>query len=114
MQRSGSIKTEDLGLESAQLLCPRCGGHQITHIGATFFERDEDAPQEVVTAVQGQTTSVSVQSATGTLNPSARRHGVLMHFHCEACSGKGVRIDLAFAQHMGKTEISWRFDPFGP
>lgn len=111
MLRSGNIKTVDVGSHTSDLICPRCGGENLHHDGATFFDRSEDAPQEVVIKVHGSSASSSIQEARLTENPSSRRHGMLIHFSCETCPSPKGRINLAIAQHKGCTEISWQFDP---
>lgn len=110
MVQSGDIKSVEVGLQTSELLCPRCGGQYLHHYGATFFERREDGDQEVVIDVAGPKVVTTIEGASKTGNPSSRRHGMLIHFECEFCSGKGGNIALAIAQHKGATEISWRFD----
>ena len=95
---------------TSDLICPRCGGSYLHHIGADFYERGEDQPQEVVISViHGQTTT-KIESAASTSNPSSRRNGMAIRFACEFCSDEHGLLELTIAQHKGMSEIGWRFD----
>lgn len=111
MQQSGKIEFVEVGLGISDLLCPRGGGRDLYHRGATFFERGEDDKQEVVIDVRGPKVSTAVSSAGTTGNPSRRRHGIIIHFDCAACTDRYGKIQMGLAQHKGSTEITWRFDP---
>jgi hypothetical protein len=95
---------------ASEMQCPRCGGGNLNHLGATFYDRSEDERQEVVIEVLGAQTTTTVRPHSDE-NPSSRRHGMVIHFDCELCSGTGGRLQLTIAQHKGCTDVGWRFDP---
>lgn len=88
----------DIKVTKGILHCPKCdfewGFH---HEDVTVFSRAEDK-DTVVIAVYPQGQQVA------TVNPSARRHGLVVGFWCESCGGK---FELTIAQHKGSTEIEW-------
>lgn len=95
------VHTQDYG----QLEC-KCGGGGNLHQGnVTIFERTEDANKIAVIAQDGPTAQVSEFPAQDTCNPSPRRHGMLIEFHCEQCPDEQFR--LAIFQHKGATYMEW-------
>ena len=85
----------------AELLCPSCGGNYLHHEHVEVFERGEDEEKGLhISVAHGKTTVDG--SMVG--NPSKRRHGVLIHFSCEACSAKPV---LCISQHKGNTLVDF-------
>lgn len=87
----------------SELLCPKCGGNYLRHDKVEVFERGEDQATAVhVTVEDGK--AVLDQSLVG--NPSARRHGLLVHFWCEGCS---ARTALSLYQHKGNTFMDFKF-----
>lgn len=87
------------------LSCP-CGSGGNLHQGnVTIFACGEDANKTVVIAQDGPTAQVSEFPSADTCNPSPRRHGMLIEFHCEQCSDQTYR--LAIFQHKGNTFVEW-------
>lgn len=83
----------------AELLCPSCGNNYLHHDRVEVFERSEDETQGLhVSVSEGKATLDNALSG----NPSARRHGLSIHFWCEGCSTRSV---LNIAQHKGNTFI---------
>jgi hypothetical protein len=109
------------------LLCPCCGEEcALHHYSVSIFDRREDA--EYVTKTQvvslhdhdgipkldydpetGNSLVISRIKSEGSGNPSARRHGLIIHFYCEHC---GDGIDLTLSQHKGSTLLEWRLPPY--
>lgn len=85
----------------AQLLCPACGDSYLHHDGVEVFECDEDATTGVHVSVSGGKAQVD-NVLEG--NPSARRHGLTVHFSCEGCDAKPV---LSISQHKGNTLVNF-------
>ena len=91
------------------LACPHCSGDYMHQEAVKVYSRPKDANQVIVTTVTADsverraTTTVEITDGSG--NPSARRHGVTIHFRCENC---GNMSDLVLGQHKGLTEVSWR------
>lgn len=101
---------------SGDVLCPRCGSHNLHHVGVTVFDRAEDAESVVQIAVMGATVETTVAPAKGSGNPSSRRHGLAIKFACEHCAWNkddGI-VELTVAQHKGSTEVNWRYSPLTP
>ena len=79
----------------APLLCPVCGGNNLHHGEVEVFTRSkEDSKEGYHVAVRNNGWADSDRNLS--LNPSARRDGVLGHLHCEGGCGP-------FAQHNGET-----------
>jgi len=86
---------------NAELLCPSCGGNYQHHHRIEVFERNEDQETGVRVIVENGGATID-QNLTG--NPSARRHGLNIHFDCELCHTKSV---LTIAQHKGNTYVDF-------
>lgn len=85
----------------AELLCPNCGANYLHHDRVEIFERGEDAEYGVhVVVADGQANFDT--SLNG--NPSARRHGLKIHFWCEACKAEPV---MSIGQHKGTTHVDF-------
>ncbi|MEP3630564.1 MAG: hypothetical protein ABJN04_11220 [Hyphomicrobiales bacterium] len=98
------------------LQCPRCGSDYLHQGDATFYERDEDAPQTVEISVKNRAVDIAIVASEDSANPSGRRHGFTMRFHCEGCSSyneeTGEReydIEFQIAQHKGSTLVNWSY-----
>lgn len=96
------------------LLCPRCGGKYLHHVGSITYSRNEDEKQVQRTVVQrGSITSRRVNSCCSG-NPSSRRDGLTILFYCELCGPDlgpdDIRptLELSIAQHKGMTYLAWR------
>lgn len=86
----------------SELLCPSCSGNHLHHERVEVFERGEDDDKGVHVSVEDGKALIDT-SLTG--NPSARRHGINIHFSCEGCSAKPV---LTLAQHKGNTFVDFK------
>lgn len=85
--------------------CPYCKGNNLHQADVSVFSRAEDAENVRVTHIMDNGTFTSaVVPNNQTNNPSARRHGMLVHFWCETCEEKPV---MAIFQHKGTTFIGW-------
>ena len=99
---------------TANLPCPRCGNDYLHHRGVTAFDRMEDSEIVLRTAVEVGKTTVQLVAQADSGNPSVRRDGLVIQFWCEHCGGGDDGesiIELTLAQHMGATQIAWRFTP---
>ena len=83
------------------LLCPSCNSPHLHHWRVEVFERAQDEVKGVHVSVEDGKALIDT-SQTG--NPSARRHGMAIHFACEVCSGMSV---LTLAQHKGNTFVDF-------
>jgi len=81
----------------AELLCPACGGNNLHHERVEIFERGEDQAYGVHVSVVDGKAEVDTNIKA---NPSARRHGLSIHFSCEHCPAVSV---LHVLQHKGTT-----------
>jgi hypothetical protein len=81
----------------AELQCPKCDGSNLHHERVEVFECGEDAKTGVHVVVANGKATVDT-SLDG--NPSARRHGLRIHFSCETCDAQPV---MSVAQHKGST-----------
>ncbi len=88
----------------AELECPGCGNNDLHHECIEVFDRSEDEPKGLHVTVNGGSVNVDTDLKG---NPSARRHGLAIHFSCEHCKAKPV---LTIAQHKGKTYVDLRND----
>jgi hypothetical protein len=85
--------------------CPVCGGNNLHHANVSVFDRVEDEVKTTVTTVaeSGEVT-VRTEDSAESLNPSRRRHGLLITFWCESnCEVPS----LAVYQHKGSTYMEW-------
>lgn len=95
------IKIEDAGNES-RLLCPDCGGSGLHHGSVDVVNRTrEDAVSGLNVLVDG-TSFTAKDSLDG--NPSPRRNGMNIQFHCEMCGKDSV---LSLYQHKGETFLNF-------
>lgn len=83
------------------LLCPSCKGDYLHQFSAeVYFVDSEDSER-------GNAFEISkscVRSVPMNNNPSARRDGIRIIFHCETCSASP---SLTIVQHKGQTITSW-------
>jgi hypothetical protein len=83
------------------LLCPNCEGEYLHQLSAqVYFVDAEDSDK-------GNAFEISkscVRSVSMRHNPSARRDGIRIIFHCECCSASP---SLTVVQHKGQTIMSW-------
>ena len=123
------------------LCCPVCNARQeipstgmgnLHQCDVHIFSRHEDATQGTVVHVNHEKVTTETSGDASTNNPSARRSGMLVAFHCESCHGEddpsvlafemrsenerdgsdsGVRQEeyhyLSMFQHKGSTYLSW-------
>jgi hypothetical protein len=83
------------------LLCPVCGGNNLHHGEVEVFTRKkEDSAEGAHVTVRENGWADADRDMT--LNPSARRDGVLIHLSCEGGCGPFV---LQIAQHKGETLV---------
>jgi predicted RNA-binding Zn-ribbon protein involved in translation (DUF1610 family) len=106
METSAEIKTKEWSEARSVLLCPRCGSSVIGHGQVRIFDRREDAVEVLLTKVNGNRTVTETMPHDTSDNPSSRRDGLIIDFHCEECGGTAA---LLIAQHKGSTEIGWRW-----
>jgi hypothetical protein len=83
------------------LSCPNCGSDYLHQIRCDAFWREENSEHGVhsISSLLG-----SESHSRQTLNPSARRDGILVRFECENCSADP---ELAIVQNKGHTNIYW-------
>lgn len=87
----------------AELLCPGCGGANLHQERVEVFERTkEDAPKGFHVTVEDGSVSID-EKLDG--NPSERRRGLRVRFHCETCEATPT---LTLAQHKGVTLVDIR------
>jgi len=96
------IKFDHSWVGESVLVCPLCSGQYLHHDTIEIFERDEDDEKGMHTIVSREHADVRHDSLVG--NPSARRHGLIIKFICEGCSGTPI---LAISQHKGQTFMEW-------
>ena len=87
---------------NAELLCPSCGGNFLNQERVEVFGLAEDDKHGVHISVENGKAVFDI-GLEG--NPSARRHGMVIHFSCEGCSAKPV---FTIAQHKGNTHIDFK------
>lgn len=109
MIRNGTISFVKSAQDTVDLVCPRCGSEYLHQVGATFYDRSEDAEMTTVTRVMGGEFQRREHPSTSIPNPSARRHGMAIVFECEGCSEDDGPLELTVAQHKGNTEMGWRY-----
>lgn len=112
MPISPTIEFTNPNHDSVDLVCPRCGGFNLHHVGVRMYERSEDQPTVTLIETYGDRVKVTPRVSSDRANPSSRRHGMVVMFDCELCNspeGEEDRIELRFAQHKGSTEVSWFF-----
>lgn len=85
----------------AEPLCPSCGGNYLRHESVEVFEREGDQANGVHVSVGEGNAKINTDLSR---NPSARRHGLSIHFSCEHCSAKPV---LHVSQHKGNTIVDF-------
>jgi hypothetical protein len=85
----------------SELLCPSCGGNYLRHGSVHIYDRREDSRTGVHIAVTGANVSMDGEMKA---NPSDRREGLLIEFHCEECKANPV---LAISQHKGCTQVNF-------
>lgn len=85
-----------------ELVCPSCGSEYLHHHKVEVFERKEDATQGLHVTVSKDSAAID-NVLDG--NPSARRHGLSVHFWCEGCKAEPV---LSIGQHKGNTNVTFK------
>jgi len=112
------VELEELGGGQYWLKGP-CDDIYLHQVSVTVFNRlGEDA--ETLTPMNITNTlgaAPEITQAPDQSNPSRRRHGLKIHFSCEACSydeqeGKEQEYHhtLCIVQHKGNTIVSWEND----
>lgn len=108
------ILEEGIKMFDGMLTCPRCKDHYLHQTDVMVFNRREDAEKVHLTSVvkdrlTAMVTVADVDNDTS-LNPSSRRHGLLIDFACESCDGEEnkSKVTLAIYQHKGSTYFDWR------
>jgi hypothetical protein len=93
--------------DNKTLVCANCGGGYLHHSYIVVFHRDgrEDARRTLETHVDGRTTKRKIMPSAVSDNPSMRRDGIFIGFHCEQC---GTHAELTIAQHKGQSLVEWR------
>src|SRR3954464_2499290 len=93
------------------LRCPRCSAAYLHHGAVEVYTRPtEDAQTRAMIIQDG-----IIKPGTPELNPSPRRHGLVITFWCENCHIDEGRLDearrpefrLAIYQHKGQTFLEW-------
>src|SRR5262245_50932045 len=87
--------------ETDALRCPHCDTFYLSHKRVEVFERTEDAGTGLHVSVSAGSTTIDADLSG---NPSARRNGIRVAFHCEGC---GVELSLAISQHKGASFVEW-------
>jgi hypothetical protein len=90
--------------QGGHLLCPRCGGYLVHHDQIDVYDRDEDADDGLhvkVVFAECNDSDLTVDKDLS-LNPSSRRDGMSIKFHCERCPEP---FWLHVSQHKGYTDI---------
>ena len=103
------------------LECPECTSTNMHHLSVELFNRKEDDLQgDHITVVVPEShgwgwdndLEVAPQSSIDndlTRNPSGRRTGIIINFHCEDC---GTRPSMTIAQHKGNTHMGWTYKTY--
>jgi hypothetical protein len=93
--------------DNNRLVCANCAGVNLHHSYIVAFHRDggEDAPRTLETHIDGRTAKCKIMPSAVSDNPSSRRDGIAIGFHCEDC---GTHAELTIAQHKGQSLIEWR------
>ena len=102
----GGNSCDDIS-SASWLRCPACGDEYL-HQGAVHcWDRFVDEIGAKGTHLTVGTHSVSFDTDQSE-NPSNRRHGVAIDFHCERCDD-AYEMQLVLSQHKGITETYWRY-----
>ena len=106
-----SIEIEKISNEDPyydDLVCPRCGEYFLHHRNISVYSRNQD--DEVVLKTLVVEGVAAVVLSDGVDNPSLRRDGLAIDFHCEHCCDNADEIvaQLCIAQHKGHTGVFWR------
>lgn len=109
---SPTIETENWSHSMSVLRCPGCR-EEMSYLHSTtvtVFTRAEDDRLTELTSVSRTPHGARIRKDTAESatcdNPSSRRHGITIQFHCELCK---AQPQLRIAQHKGHTEIGWRY-----
>lgn len=83
------------------LVCPNCQGDYLHQFSAEvyFVDAEDSETGNAFQISQSQLHSVPMSN-----NPSSRRDGIRILFHCESCSASP---SLTIVQHKGQTIMSW-------
>ena len=82
-----------------ELICRNCKTAMLYHDKVEIFERDEDDEYGLHVVVEDYNVKVDRDIKN---NPSTRRHGLTIYFHCQLCFERNV---LKISQHKGCTEL---------
>jgi len=83
------------------LSCAACGMENVHHMSVEVFSRKQDAEEGTHTIVDGYGKKIGVDDDMSR-NPSARRHGIRIKYHCENSDCFRVS-ELIILQHKGVT-----------
>lgn len=102
------ISFDDEGMGAPIMACPACGDTWLHHEEAPVevWQRTEDA-ETVGYAVLPS--GEGVRAIPAQANPSPRRSGLRLHFHCETCPAE---FAITISQHKGQTFVA--VEPAGP
>lgn len=92
------------------LSCPKCNEDYLHQQNTTIFARGEDADWTTVIAQDGENVQATPFPSRELMNPSLRRHGMLIEFWCEHChyeDDEKPNYRLAIYQSKGITTIEW-------
>lgn len=89
--------------DNGALVCPACGGNNLSHTYVDVWVRNEDASTAMCIGVCAGSGVVEPSFEPAENCPSARRGAVSVHFLCESC---GDTSELHVVQHKGQTYLS--------
>lgn len=103
------IPKGEFGYDAA-LECPNCGGLNLHQVKIEVFDRSEDEYGAHIRTVAGNGRTVTDRDMT--MNPSARRDGLRIHFDCESGMSEHAKKStcapvLNVYQHKGTTYVRW-------
>ena len=81
------------------LLCPVCREADLSHGRVDVYDRNEDEAVVSMTAVTGRRAVSARVPNEGSGNPSARRHGLTIEFHCESCGEPMTAEEIYRREH---------------
>lgn len=109
MTKSVEIERSDNDPYFHKLMCPSCGESFLHHRAVRVFNRDQDEEIGLETTISDKCSRTRMSSHYD--NPSLRRDGLTIDFHCEHCANSDadhVVAQLCIAQHKGHTGVFWR------
>jgi len=102
---------DDYFLNNSNICCPKCGEYNGMHLKRTIhYCRKEDEEEIIRITVDSETGFSTVQKIKNeeTENPSSRRDGMQLFFHCEHGCLDNNTISLNIDQHKGSTYAYWK------